>query len=137
MHKTAEIKNKNVLAINQRNSCAKHNRECSYTPLKSRGRKKKRPRLDLDPLDEAQDPGLRDGRTASPTVIRPETHRPLAIDNNGPLAVKRRRELRSSGIEVCQTGSGAFNTMDRHPIWPYFKAFTSVFIAPKIQAMTD
>ncbi|KAF7884885.1 hypothetical protein EAF00_010703 [Botryotinia globosa] len=30
--------------------------------------------------------------------MRPEAHRPLATDNNGPLAVKRRRELRSSGI---------------------------------------
>ncbi|KAM0159508.1 hypothetical protein ACHAPG_003526 [Botrytis cinerea] len=90
------------------NSCVKHNRECSYTPLKSRGRKKKRPRLDLDSLEETQNSGSRDGRTASPIVIRPGTHRPLAIDNNGPLAVKRRRELRSSGIGVCQTGSGAF-----------------------------
>ncbi|THV53676.1 hypothetical protein BGAL_0044g00010 [Botrytis galanthina] len=90
------------------NSCVKHNRECSYTPLKSRGRKKKRPRLDLDPLEETQDPGLKDRSTASPVVIRSETHRLLAIDSNGPLAVKRRRELRSSGIGVCQTGTGAF-----------------------------
>ncbi|TGO22524.1 hypothetical protein BPAE_0164g00110 [Botrytis paeoniae] len=63
---------------------------CSYTPLMSRGRKKKRPHLDSDPLEETQDPGLRDDSTASPVVIRPGTHRPLVIDNNGSLAVKRR-----------------------------------------------
>ncbi|ESZ92805.1 hypothetical protein SBOR_6821 [Sclerotinia borealis F-4128] len=89
-------------------SCFKHNRECSYTPLKSRGRKKKRSRLDFEP-PEVQDPVSRAGRTTPHITNRPEVLRPLITnDKNGPLAVKRRGELRSSGIGVCQTGSGAF-----------------------------